>query len=79
MSPYISRVRRHTLTYKDTGVFGMYNDQYTFDSYSYVYGILVQVYKIRIFSWHTLTYTDHDTDLTHHVTSLHFPYTTLVY
>ena len=37
--------------------------------YSYLYEILVQVHEIRIFSWHTLMYTDHDTDLIH--TSCH--------
>ena len=36
-------------------------------AYTYVYGILVQVYKtqgkIRLFSWHTPTYTHHHMDL----------------
>ena len=37
--------------------------------YTFPYRILVQVYKIRIFSWHTLTYSDHYTDLIPHATS----------
>ena len=40
--------------------------------YTYVYGILVNVYKIRIFSWHNLTYTDHYVDLILHDKSLIF-------
>ena len=41
-------------------------------AYTYVYGIIIQVYKIRRFPWHTLTYTDHDTDLIRHATNYIF-------